>query len=114
MRHCAYHRRTTLATLERVVRNSLHHVRRNDLWLRHMSMAPQQASSSVTPHEAHKGEVNGSADGADRQPPHGGGRWNEATGEGCEMSPESKGRGRDGADDGGKKQRRSESVGVIC
>ena len=30
------------------------------------------------------------------------------------MSPESKGRGRDGADGGGKKQRRSESVGIMC
>jgi hypothetical protein len=112
MRRCAYHRRTTLSTLERVVSNSLHHVRRNDLWLRYMSMAPQHASCFLTPHEAHKGEVNGSADGADRQPPHGGGRRNEVTGEGCEMSPENKGRGRDGADGGGKTQR-SESVGII-
>jgi hypothetical protein len=55
----------------------------------------------------------GAADGADRQPPHGGERRNEATGEGCEMSSESKLRGRDGADGGGKKQRRSESVGII-
>ena len=108
----AYHRRTALESLKRVLRNSsLHHVRSNDLWLRCMNMVPQRASS-LTPHE-YNGEVNRSAGGADRQPPHGGGRRNEATGQGCEMSPESKGLGRHGSDGGGKKQRRSESVNII-
>jgi hypothetical protein len=33
----------------------------------------------------------GAADGADRQPPHEGGRRNEATGEGCEMLQRTRG-----------------------
>jgi hypothetical protein len=130
MRHCAYHRRTNLATLERVSRGkqppktaqlkcetegariryttdgntpnpasqeyvggialglgpdgkAAQYVIKavamkplmgdKDLRLRYMNMAQQHASSSLTPHAAHTGKVDGSADGADRQPPHGGG-----------------------------------------